>query len=237
MLVRAVEAAAFGTNCWVLASSAGEECVVVDPGFGVAPRLREVLEQERLRPAAVLLTHGHADHVWSVTPVCAGAEPPVAVHVHPEDWYRLRDPLATLDPGLRQMLAAQFDPEERWQEPEEVVDLPGAAEPVSVRVAGLELHVHHTPGHTEGSVVFATTAGSADDDSFLVSGDLLFAGSIGRTDLAGGDPAAMTRSLREVLPRFDDDVTVLPGHGPTTTMAAERARNPFLRAVAAGQAL
>jgi hydroxyacylglutathione hydrolase len=236
MLVRAVEASAFGTNCWVLATRAGEECVVVDPGFGVVDRLRDVLVEHRLRPAAVLLTHGHADHVWSVTPVCASAEVPVAVHVHPDDRYRLRDPLATLDPGLRRMLAAQFGPEERWQEPETVVDLPSAGEPAGVRLAGLDLTVHHTPGHTEGSTVFAT---GPDDDggALLLSGDLLFAGSIGRTDLAGGDPAAMTRSLRDVLPRFPDGTTVLPGHGPTTTMAAERAGNPFLRAVAAGQAL
>ncbi|WP_336923170.1 MBL fold metallo-hydrolase [Aquipuribacter sp. SD81] len=233
MLVRAVEASAFGTNCWVLASGPGEECVVVDPGFGVVPRLRDVLTDERLRPAAVLVTHGHADHVWSVTPVCGDAGSPVAVHVHPDDRYRLTDPLATLEPQLRHMLAAQFGPEDRWQVPERVVDLPGAAEPVTVSVAGLDLTVHHTPGHTEGSTVFAT----GGTEPLLLSGDLLFAGSIGRTDLPGGDQAAMTRSLRDVLPRFGDDVTVLPGHGPTTTMAAERAGNPFLRALAAGRAL
>ncbi|MFC5382459.1 MBL fold metallo-hydrolase [Aquipuribacter nitratireducens] len=235
MLVRAVEATAFGTNCWVLATGAGEECVVVDPGFGVVDRLREVLTEHRLRPAAVLLTHGHADHVWSVTPVCRSAGTPVAVHVHPDDRYRLADPLATLDPGLRHMLAAQFGPQERWQEPEDVLDLPPAGAPAALQVAGLDLVVHHTPGHTEGSVVFAVAP--EPGAGLLMSGDLLFAGSIGRTDLAGGDPVAMARSLREVLPRFDDATRVLPGHGPTTTLADERARNPFLRAVAAGQVL
>lgn len=231
MLVRAVEATAFGTNCWVLATGPGQECVVVDPGIGVLPGLAAVLREDGLRPSAVLLTHGHADHVWSVTPVCRSAEPRLAVHLHPEDRYRLRDPLADLDPGLRQMLAAQFGDEARWQEPDEVVELARDRGPSPLRVAGLDLAVHHTPGHTEGSVVFQLE-GSGDQQPLLLSGDLLFAGSIGRSDLPGGDPEAMTASLRDVLPRFGDQTLVLPGHGPRTTMARERATNPWLRAAA-----
>jgi hydroxyacylglutathione hydrolase len=227
MLVHAIEASAFGTNCWVLADGPGSECVVVDPGIGVVPALEDLLREQRLRPASVLLTHGHADHVWSVTPVCRSAGAQVAVHVHPDDRYRLRDPLAQLAPELRAMLAGMFGPEQRWQEPDSVVALPGAGDaPASLEVAGLSLTVHHTPGHTEGSVVFHAPG---DDASMLLSGDLLFAGSIGRSDLVGGDPAAMAASLRDVLPRFDDDTLVLPGHGPRTTMARERATNPYLR--------
>jgi hydroxyacylglutathione hydrolase len=227
MLVHAIEASAFGTNCWVLADGPGSECVVVDPGIGVVPALEDLLREQRLRPAAVLLTHGHADHVWSVTPVCRSAGAQVAVHVHPDDRYRLADPLAQLAPELRAMLSGMFGPEQRWQEPDSVVALPAAdAGPAALEVAGLRLDVHHAPGHTEGSVVFHTPDGGG---SLLLSGDLLFAGSIGRSDLVGGDPVAMAASLRDVLPRFDDDALVLPGHGPRTTMARERATNPYLR--------
>jgi glyoxylase-like metal-dependent hydrolase (beta-lactamase superfamily II) len=240
MLVRTIEATAFGTNCWVLATGPGEECLVVDPGFGVIDRLRDLLRAERLRPAAVLLTHGHADHVWSVTPVSRTAGEPVAVHVHRDDRYRLRDPLAQLGSQLRPMVESMLRPEDRWQEPERVVDLPGATGgAVRLEVAGTTVEVHHTPGHTEGSVVFhlpgAVDDAGPDGHGLLLSGDLLFAGSIGRSDLSGGDPAAMEASLRGVLPRFGDDVVVLPGHGDRTSMARERAVNPFLLQLAGGR--
>ena len=233
MLVRTIEATAFGTNCWVLAEASGEECLVVDPGFGVLDRVHDLLRELRLRPVAILATHGHADHVWSVTPLCRSAGEAVAVHVHPEDRYRMADPLAQLGEQVRPMVTAMLKGSERWQEPERLLDLPstpGAA--VRLEVAGLGLEVHHAPGHTEGSVVFHLP-GAVDDSrpegaGLLLSGDLLFAGSIGRSDLHGGDPATMETSLREVLPRFGDDVVVLPGHGPRTSMARERTANPYL---------
>jgi len=244
MLVRTIEATAFGTNCWVLADGPGEECLVVDPGFGVLDRLQELLREARLRPAAILLSHGHADHVWSVTPLSRAAGGAVAVHVHGEDRYRLTDPLAQLSDQLRPMVAGMLGPTERWQEPEHVVDLPSTSAGSSVgavrlEVAGLDLEVHHTPGHTEGSVVFHLP-GAVDDArpegaGLLLSGDLLFAGSIGRSDLVGGDPVAMETSLREVLPRFGDDVVVLPGHGPRTSMAGERSANPYLLQLEGGR--
>ncbi len=235
MFVARVVASAFGTNCWVLATGPAEECVVVDPGFGVVPELSSLLAEHRLRPAAVLLTHGHADHTWSVTPVCRSASPVPAVHVHPEDRYRLRDPLADLPPELRHALAAQFGPEHRWTEPEDVVHLatgPAASPGASTRLAlaGLELTVTHAPGHTEGSVVFGLAESVTGQEPLLVAGDLLFAGSIGRTDLPGGDGVLMRRSLDTVLPALPEQTVVLPGHGPTTTMAAERRGNPYLTA-------
>src|SRR5690606_15959116 len=105
MFVRSVVADAFGTNCYVVAPAEGEECLVVDPGIGVEGRVQEILREHRLRPAAVLLTHGHLDHVYAVTPVCAGT---VAAHIHTDDRYRLVDPLASLGPGLLPALEQQF---------------------------------------------------------------------------------------------------------------------------------
>ncbi len=225
-------AAAFDTNCYVLAPAPGQECVVIDPGVGIEAPLEEVLREHQLRPAAVLLTHGHLDHVYSVTPVCGGT---LAAHIHTDDHYRLGDPLATIDRSLLAMLEQQFGASARWKEPEDVV---GLTDGQSLEVAGLTIGVAHAPGHTEGSVLFQLEevpdgiAGQVDVSSSVLSGDVLFAGSIGRTDLPGGDPAAMQRSLRDVVLPLPDTALVLPGHGPATTMAQERAGNPYLQNLA-----
>lgn len=221
-------AAAFATNCYLVAPAAGEECVVVDPGIGVLDRLAEVLAEHRLRPAAVLLTHGHIDHVYSVTPVCGGHG--VAAYVHAADRYRLADPLATLDPQLVGMFEQQFGRAARWQQPQDVVELTDGAE---LELAGLRVRVSHAPGHTEGSVMFSLPEAPdpAAAGSTVLSGDVLFAGSIGRTDLPGGDHAAMLRSLREKVLTLPDDALVLPGHGPATTIGRERRTNPYLQQV------
>jgi hydroxyacylglutathione hydrolase len=219
-----------GTNCYVLAPASGQECLVVDPGVGVCGQLAELLREHRLRPAAVLLTHGHFDHVYSVTPVCGSAG--VAAHIHGDDRYRLKDPLSAVGPELIAMFEQQFGTQESWREPTDVVDLTDGQE---LTIAGLRLRVLHAPGHTEGSVIFALPevpdGMSADVGvrSTVLSGDVLFAGSIGRTDLEGGDGAAMNRSLRDVILPMPDDVLVLPGHGPATTMERERATNPYLQ--------
>ncbi|HET7762165.1 MAG TPA: MBL fold metallo-hydrolase [Phycicoccus sp.] len=233
MLAVAVPAAAFGTNCYVVAPAAGEECLVVDPGIGVEEPLRAVLEEHRLRPAAVLLTHGHVDHVYAVTPVCGGT---TAAYIHAADRYRLADPLGTLDPGLVAMMEAQFGRRAGWQEPDRVVEV---TDREHLELAGLPVEVLHAPGHTEGSVLFSLP-GVPDGlppeealDRTVVSGDVLFAGSIGRTDLPGGDDAAMRRSLRDVVLPLPDSTLVLTGHGPATTMRRERASNPYLRGLGA----
>ena len=219
-----------GTNCYILAPAAGEECLVVDPGVGVTDQLAELLLEHRLRPAAVLLTHGHFDHVYSVTPVCASAGVPA--YIHGEDRYRLADPLSAVGPELIAMFERQFGQKANWQEPTDVVSLTHGQK---LTIAGLDLRVLHAPGHTEGSVMFALPevpegiSSETDLGSTLLSGDVLFAGSVGRTDLAGGDGAAMNRSLRDVVLPLSDDVLVLPGHGPATTMERERATNPYLR--------
>lgn len=230
MLTVAVPAAAFGTNCYVLATGAGQECLVVDPGVGVEDRLAEVLRERRLRPAAVLLTHGHLDHTYSVTPVCRAQG--VAAYIHDADEYRLHDPVGALPVELLAMLEHEFGSQAGWPEPEDVRRL---ADGDTLELAGLRTQVRHAPGHTEGSVMFQLPGipdAMPDDGSLtstMLSGDVLFAGSIGRTDLAGGDDAAMQRTLREVVLPLDDPTLVLPGHGRATTIGHERAANPYLR--------
>lgn len=224
----AFPAAVFGTNCYVLAPAAGEECVVVDPGIGVVDTLGAVLAEHRMRPAAVLLTHGHVDHVYSVTPVC-GSD--TGAYIHADDRYRLTDLLAQVNPSLVAMLEQQFGERATWTEPTNVVEI---HDRTSLHLAGLQIDVLHAPGHTEGSVMFGlgqVPDGVAADavDRTMISGDVLFAGSIGRTDLPGGDHRAMLRSLRDVVRPLADSTLVLPGHGPATTIAHERGTNPFLK--------
>jgi glyoxylase-like metal-dependent hydrolase (beta-lactamase superfamily II) len=225
VFVTGFPSAIFGTNCFVLAPGDGEECLIVDPGIEVVAPLAEVLTEHRLRPAAVLLTHGHVDHVYSVTPVC-GAHG-VAAYINTDDRYRLKDPIGSLDPALVMMLEQEYGKAARWAEPDDVRILTDAE---TLRIAGLGLTVVHAPGHTEGSVMFTLPdpPQGVDVGSTVLSGDVLFAGSIGRTDLPGGDHRAMMRSLRERVLPLPDDAIVLPGHGPVTTIGRERATNPFL---------
>ena len=237
MLTIGFPAAAFATNCYILAAGPGEECLVVDPGIGVEERVAEVCREHRLRPAAVLLTHGHLDHVYAVTPVCGG-ETGVSLpaYIHGDDRYRLKDPLALVDGGLLAMLEQEFGRRATWAEPSNVVEL-GSDEKVSL--AGLDVEVAHAPGHTEGSVLFTVPGlpsqlgASSGLSATCLSGDVLFAGSIGRTDLAGGSGEAMERSLRDVVLPMADDTLVLPGHGPSTTIGQERATNPYLQRLTA----
>ena len=221
MLIETLVADAFGTNCYVLASSRGSECVVIDPGIGIAPRLEETLTEHKLKPVAVLLTHGHLDHTFSVAPVCGASDVPA--YIHSDDSHLLADPTLGFGPGTSAMFGTGLE----WTEPDDVEVL---ADGAALDLAGLRFKVDHAPGHTEGSIMFHTL----DDDAtpYTLTGDVLFAGAIGRTDLPGGSEAKMWESLkRKVLP-LADEVQVLPGHGPRTDMASERASNPYLRRVA-----
>ncbi|HEY7988633.1 MAG TPA: MBL fold metallo-hydrolase [Lapillicoccus sp.] len=237
MLTIGFPAAAFATNCYILATGPGQECLVVDPGIGVEDRVAEVCREKGLRPAAVLLTHGHLDHVYAVTPVCGGdTAASLPAYIHGDDRYRLKDPLASMDGGLLAMLEQEFGARATWTEPSNIVELDGGS---TVALAGLQLAVAHAPGHTEGSVMFTVPdlpsqlGTSSGLSATCLSGDVLFAGSIGRTDLAGGSGEEMTRSLRDVVLPMADDTLVLPGHGPSTTMGRERDTNPYLQGLTA----
>ena len=264
MLVAGFPAGAFAANCYVVASAPGEECVIIDPGQDAEQGIGELLAEHRLRPAAVLLTHGHIDHVWSVAPVCGASGIPA--YIHPDDRALLSDPAKGFPLGPGQQLFGGLE----FTEPDDVKEL---ADGMTLSLVGLEIVVNHAPGHTGGSVTFRLpldppvtaqgkskigaqdtaareTAGEAarmaspghggeaarmggqgrsgDRGGILFSGDLLFAGSIGRTDLPGGDYPAILRSLARVCLTLPDDTVVLSGHGPQTTIGAERRTNPFL---------
>jgi hydroxyacylglutathione hydrolase len=225
VLVAGFPADAFGTNCYVVAAAPGEQCVVVDPGVGVVDRLEAVLAEHRLQPAAVLLTHGHLDHTFSVAPVCGARG--ITAYVHPADRELLADPAKALSMDLRELFGGRLS----YSEPEDVAELTDGA---TLALAGLEITVDHAPGHTGGSVLFRLPgAGSPwEADQICLSGDVLFAGSIGRTDLPGGSMPTMLSSLRDKILPLADDTVVLPGHGPATTVGRERAGNPYLRQVA-----
>jgi glyoxylase-like metal-dependent hydrolase (beta-lactamase superfamily II) len=215
MLIAEFPAGSFQTNCYLLATGPGSEALVVDPGQDALSGIDELCARHRLRPVAALLTHGHLDHIWTVAPL-AGAHG-IPAYVHPADRHLLTDPLAALGPGLDAVFGRL-----ELQEPEDVREL---ADGQVIELAGLSLTVDHTPGHTHGHVTFRMPG-------TLLAGDLVFAGSIGRTDLPGGDHALLMSSIAGLLERFGDDTTVHPGHMGITTLGRERATNPFLQALA-----
>jgi hydroxyacylglutathione hydrolase len=211
VLVTGFPAGAFAANCYLVAPAPGEECVIIDPGQDAERGIEELLARYRLKPVAVVLTHGHIDHVWSVGPVCGAKGIPA--YIHPADRALLADPASGLGLNVGQELFGGIT----FTEPDDVRELTDGA---ALSLGGVSLTVGHVPGHTPGSVTFGS-------EESLFSGDLLFAGSIGRTDLPGGDHAAMLKSLARTL-TLPDDTLVLPGHGPQTTIGAERRTNPFL---------
>lgn len=220
MRITGFPAGAFQTNCYVVAADGGDECVIVDPGQDSSDKLRQIISRAGLRPKAVLLTHGHLDHVWNLREVCERYGIPA--YVHPDDRHMLRDPAAAVGPGL-----AAFVGDLGSVEPDEVIEL---FDGDTVRIAGLEFDVDHVPGHSPGSVTFRATAETDTGPvTVVIGGDVLFQGSIGRTDLPGGDHDQLLDSIAKKLLTLDDSAVVLPGHGPDTTVGAERRSNPFLR--------
>ena len=216
MLIESFAAPMFATNCWVLAGGKGAECIVIDPGMpDVSHQLSAIIEEFALKPVAVLATHGHVDHTFSITPIADGYDIPAYIHsqdrgslLHPERW---------VSPEFATTLQAL-----EFVEPHDVRELRNGE---VIEIVGLTIKAIHAPGHTSGSVMFEV------NNEVVVSGDVLFAGSIGRTDQPTGSSKDMEETLRKKVLPLADHLKVLPGHGRTTTMADERKNNPYLNSI------
>ena len=208
-----------GTNAWVVsATGAGGECVLID----APPDPRAILghlEENGLRLVALLATHGHVDHIGGVGELCRGQGEDVPVHIHDHDRHMLLDPI-----GTSGTLGQILDYEDFDLRPPEL--LSGLDDGQRVSGAGMTFTAIHTPGHTQGSTCFVLEVDG--EAPVLFSGDHLFAGSIGRTDLPGGNHEQLMESMASKVLPLDDAIQVLPGHGETTTIGKERATNPFL---------
>jgi hydroxyacylglutathione hydrolase len=214
LLIDSFAAPMFATNCWVLATEPGSECVVIDPGMpDVSLQLEAMLQQHNLKPVAVIATHGHLDHTFSIQPIADGYAIPT--YIHSEDRAYLSSPEKLLGAEFAATVSAMD-----FSEPAEVRELRNGE---VVELVGLTFKAIHAPGHTRGSLMFEVS------DQVLVSGDVLFAGSIGRTDLPTGSAKEMEETLRKKVIPLSDHLQVLPGHGSRTTMAHERKTNPYLK--------
>ena len=214
MLIRVHPAPMYATNCWILAAEKGSECIIVDPGMpDISAEIEMIVEEENLKPVAVLLTHGHLDHTFSVIPLADGYGIPA--YIHSEDRKALLHPELLLGKEFTSSLSAMS-----WSEPSQVLELRNNQK---FEAVGLDITAIHAPGHTAGSLMFTV------NDEVLISGDVLFAGSIGRTDLPSGSHEAMQRTLTTKILPLADHLRVLPGHGPDTTIEYERRTNPYLK--------
>lgn len=222
------------TNCYLVGDRSTNTAVVIDPGEGATAVVNELLSSLELDCEAILLTHGHIDHLWSIPELAR--EHDAVVLLHPEDRWLFDNPAATFG-GPVEALAEQFgltwDAPTQWLRP--------ITDRETLTYAGTTFTVAHTPGHTPGSVTFllddqsgtpltfALASNDTTPNSVLFSGDLLFAGSVGRTDFPRGSTADLLSSIRERVLTLTDDTLVLAGHGPDTTVGDERHNNPFLR--------
>lgn len=207
------------TNCWVVAPlGRGGECVLIDAPPDPA-RIVQVLREHELRLVAILSTHGHIDHIGGVGTLVHGTPEgaSVKVHIHERDEHLLLDPAGTSGFFAQYLDGLDLRP------PEQVYGLDDGER---VSGAGMTFTCLHTPGHTQGSVCLQLSLEGLPP--ILFSGDHLFQGSIGRTDLPGGDFDQLMASMSEKILPLADDTAVLPGHGPTTTIGHERRTNPFL---------
>jgi len=214
MLVRSFPAPMFATNCWVIAPSEGSECIIVDTGMpDISRDIEMIIEEHKLKPVAALLTHGHLDHTFSITPLADGYDIPV--YIHSEDRRFIADPAGIHGEQFISQLQAMT-----FVEPKKVSELKNGS---TLELLGMKITAIHAPGHTRGSLLFTI------NDEILVSGDVLFAGSIGRTDLPTGSSKEMIDTLKTKVLTLSDDLRVLTGHGPETTIKFERKNNPYLK--------
>lgn len=210
----------FQTNCYVATGTAAMEgietpCVIIDPGFGAFNVVRAEVEKRRWKPEAILLTHGHIDHIRDVAEAAKYWDIPVMIHK--ADNSLLSDPSSG---------ASRFGHLFDMESMEAYRDAQFFDDGDEVKWAGLNFAVSHAPGHSPGCVMLRAFDGG---DEVLFAGDVVFNGSVGRTDLPGSSPEQMRLSLKNKVLTLPDELIILPGHGPTSTIGDERKNNPFLQ--------
>jgi glyoxylase-like metal-dependent hydrolase (beta-lactamase superfamily II) len=205
---------AAATNCYVIAPERGGAAVIVDAPPDVEAIAR-LLGQYDLTPLALLVTHGHIDHAGGAGSVVRRTG--VHAYLHPDDEFLAADPAGQ----IRSLFGFVPPDAEEFAPPERYVDL---AHGEHLELAGFDFEVRHTPGHTPGHCVFVV-----EEEGIVFSGDQLFAGSVGRTDFPYGSWDDLMTSMQSQIMTLPDDIRVLPGHGPETTIGRERRANPFIR--------
>ncbi len=200
----------YETNCYILrGSDASAECVIIDTGLDVRPLL-DFIERHKLAPAALILTHGHIDHIAGVDALRERC-PSIKTYIHKLDAGMLTDSVG----NLSFMTGRPFN----TGQADCLVD-----EPDIIDEAGIKLRVIHTPGHSPGGICLY-----AEKDEIIFVGDALFADSVGRTDFPNGNMSQLIKGIKTKLLTLPDNTSVYPGHGPETTIGRERAGNPFLQ--------
>lgn len=243
MLVITVPSRALDANCYIVAADPGRPALIIDPGLGTIEAVAEVVEHHSLDVRAVIASHGHLDHIHDAPQMCAKFDVPLWIHA--ADRHLLTDPWAGVDPDLRHMLEPAFAGK-AWLEPDRVQEIgDGVSSVGSLIGAGFEVVFRHAPGHTGGSVLI-DVAGSPGEHSALLTnpdddlssfvrcsrtvftGDVLFAGTIGRTDFPVSSPEAMAQTLAMIRTDLAADSAILSGHGPATVLSREFEANPWL---------
>ena len=200
----------YETNCYILRNTESDkDCLIIDTGLDAGP-LIDFLSEHKLNPLAVVLTHGHADHI-SALPILREKYPDIKVYIHKNDAKMLTKPISNLS-----MLAGKMF---KTEPADFLID-----EPSTIELADIRLNVLNTPGHTQGGICLYSK-----DSSLVFVGDTLFADSVGRTDFPGGDFTQLINSIKQKLCTLPDETIVYTGHGPVTTMAREKAHNQYLK--------